>query len=1129
MTISSGDGLSVTLDIPASTTGDVTTDTNEHDFSGGSDGDVWTRQADGSVAFEAPSAATVTVDQYDVVARLAAGTGSATGIAVSVLTEETAPAAGDFLLGWESGGAMRKFDVGDLPYVAGALGSTDNVLLRASGTGGSTAQGSAALLSDNADLTLYDATNNGNPEIRLGGADAEELHIQTVFDSGAQTLDYVLFQTDAASATADKGLFRFNVDGTDILDIDDGGLEITGSITVSGTVDGRDIASDGGKLDNIEANADVTDAGNVDSAGAVMESDYNANTILAATSDDTPAALTVGEQTLVGRVTSGNIAALSASAVRTLLNVEDGATADQTDEEIQDIVGAMLTGNTETLVTVTYQDGDGTIDFVVDNDLANYSNTNSDFATVTGSETLTNKTLTSPVINVGSDAEGDIYYRNSGGAFTRLAAGSDGNVLALASGVPSWTSTGGGDVSKAGTPADNQIGVWTGDGTIEGTSDFTFDGADLLFYNAANDGNPEIRLGAADAEEFHLQTVFDSGAQTLDYVLFQTDAASATADKGLFRFNVDGAAILDVDDGGINFAANKGVSINGADILTDSGGTATLSNIDAIDSTTESTLEAALDLDALQGNLNLASQVTGTLTHENGGLEADVSSYTGILAVAGGSTVEVDTLNELNTQIGDATIVSTDSSVTLTNKTIDGDNNTLSNLDLGNEVDWAAAADVDDASAFESGDKLLVFEIGVGLRKIDYDDLPAGTGTIDGGTGSTDNALLRANGTGGSTAQGSTAVLSDTGDLTIYDATNDGNPVFALGAAAAERLTITPTYDSGAQTLDYVEYATAAASATADKGLHRFNVDGTAILDIDDGGVNFAANKGISINGADILTDSSGTATLSNIDALDATTEATIEAAIDTLANLTAASSLATVGTIGTGVWEATDVAVAHGGTGASDASGARTNLGLVIGTNVQAQGDVLDDLNSLGAALSDGEIIVATGAGAFAYESGATLRTSIGVGTGDSPQFTGIELGDASDTTLTRSSAGVVAVEGVDLATIDDVEVSDINAQTDTAHTLVIGDRGQTVTMDNASANTLTIPTNASVAFDTGTVIHVLQIGAGTTTITGDTGVTVNGVSAGSGDINNQYQGVSLLKVATNTWIASGDIGTVS
>ena len=48
-----------------------------------------------------------------------------------------------------------------------------------------------------------------------------------------------------------------------------------------------------------------------------------------------------------------------------LNGIEASATADQTDEEIQDIVGAMLTGNTESGITVTYQDGDGTIDFSV--------------------------------------------------------------------------------------------------------------------------------------------------------------------------------------------------------------------------------------------------------------------------------------------------------------------------------------------------------------------------------------------------------------------------------------------------------------------------------------------------------------------------------------------------------------------------------------------------------------------------------------------------------------------------------------------------------------------------------------------------------------------------------------------
>ena len=52
-----------------------------------------------------------------------------------------------------------------------------------------------------------------------------------------------------------------------------GGVSVTGNITVSGTVDGRDVATDGSKLDGIEAGADVTDTTNVTAAGALMDSE----------------------------------------------------------------------------------------------------------------------------------------------------------------------------------------------------------------------------------------------------------------------------------------------------------------------------------------------------------------------------------------------------------------------------------------------------------------------------------------------------------------------------------------------------------------------------------------------------------------------------------------------------------------------------------------------------------------------------------------------------------------------------------------------------------------------------------------------------------------------------------------
>ena len=87
-----------------------------------------------------------------------------------------------------------------------------------------------------------------------------------------------------------------------------------------------------------------------------------------------------------------------ASFNSTDFTVSSGAVS-LTAERIQDIIGAMVGSNTETRITVTYDDTDGTIDFVVDNDLSNYDNSSSGFATKTGTETLTNKTINSPKIN----------------------------------------------------------------------------------------------------------------------------------------------------------------------------------------------------------------------------------------------------------------------------------------------------------------------------------------------------------------------------------------------------------------------------------------------------------------------------------------------------------------------------------------------------------------------------------------------------------------------------------------------------------------------------------------------------------------------------------------------------------
>lgn len=95
-------------------------------------------------------------------------------------------------------------------------------------------------------------------------------------------------------------------------------------------------------------------------------------------------------------------------------------------------------------------------------------------------------------------------------------------------------------------------------------------------------------------------------------------------------------------------------------------------------------------------------------------------------------------------------------------------------------------------------------------------------------------------------------------------------------------------------------------------------------------------------------------------------------------------------------------------------------------------------------------------------------------------------------------------------------------NAQTGTSYTLVLADAGRLVEMNNASANTLTIPTDASVAFPVGTKIDIVQTGAGETIIAPASGVTLNS-DGNKRKINVQWAGASLLKRGTNTWVLIG------
>ena len=133
------------------------------------------------------------------------------------------------------------------------------------------------------------------------------------------------------------------------------------------------------------------------------------------------------------------------------------------------------------------------------------------------------------------------------------------------------------------------------------------------------------------------------------------------------------------------------------------------------------------------------------------------------------------------------------------------------------------------------------------------------------------------------------------------------------------------------------------------------------------------------------------------------------------------------------------------------------------------------------------------------------------------------VQLSDSTSTTSSVLAATPTAVKSAfDLAAAARPKLVVTNAQTGTAYTLALSDADKLVELSNAAAITLTVPTNATTAFPTGTQIDLLQTGAGQVTV-GGAGVTLqsNGTKL---KLNGQYAAATLIKRATDTWVLIGN-----
>jgi len=1023
---------------------------------------------------------------------------------------------------------------------------------------GVTSIGAAGATTDIAagDVTMYNAVNNGNPSISIGSSSAERFLITPTYTSGAQLLDYVKFSTVEASSTANRGKYIFDVDGTDIATIDDGGIDLASGMTfavngtdlvdspitalngateselvtigsttteldsetnltfasnvlqigasadieprldllndensaqigianatddmVTGSADGDLVINSVGdhnviiaqadtKAITLDTDGDVTFANNIDGGtwlgttiaiaqgGTGTTSLNNLITLGTHTTGDYVTTVTAGTGLTSTGATSGESIAhsLSVDAAQsgiTSVGTLTGLTLDG-DKSVTPGDGSMIHLDTST-ITDSNTSGSGTAAKYTHVTLeaptlaaTNSSVTTSDAATLyinaaatagtnqtitrnwamwvdtgnvrfdgsiysgtteainsSGLVTVTNQsniagvgTITSGTwqgttvaLNQGGTgattataafdalspmtAEGDILYGGSSGTVTKLAKGSDDEVLTLASGIPSWAAAASG-VSLSGS-TNNTIATVTGSNALAGEANLTFDGTGILQIGASADIEPRLdllndensaQIGIANATDDMVTGSADgdlviNSVGDHNVIIAQADTKAITLDTDgdvTFANNIDGGTWLGTAIGsqyggtGQNFSSSTGA-------ISVSSGTMSAGTLAVGVGGTGAT--ALTDNTVLTGTGSSAITAEANLTYDGTDLAA-VSSSDGkpVLTLKTTHTTKTSSSElqflkdaadtEDGEQLGQITFYGED----------EGNNNTqfaeivasISESDEGDEagiLEFKVAESDSTNTAITTGLKLegehatdgeIDVTIGAGAAStttiagtltmgstaaMDNDGLLSvanqssitGLGTVSSGTWEATDVAVVHGGTGASSAGDARTNLGlGTAAVAATGISNTNVPVFTSGVADDDFLRVDGTSIEGRSASEVLSDIGGQASLT-------FGISNT---------------NAVKIDAADVADDEYARFTANG---LESRTAAEVAADIE--------GSIDAVGTIASGTWEGTDVGVAHGGTGVSTllSNAILTGNGA---TDIQAEADLLFSSNKL-------------------------------------------------------------------------------------------------------------------------------------------------------------------------------------
>ena len=205
------------------------------------------------------------------------------------------------------------------------------------------------------------------------------------------------------------------------------------------------------------------------------------------------------------------------------------------------------------------------------------------------------------------------------------------------------------------------------------------------------------------------------------------------------------------------------------------------------------------------------------------------------------------------------------------------------------------------------------------------------------------------------------------------------------------------------------------------------------------------------------------------------------------------------------------------------------TNMGFVEfgASSVTLGNNVTEVMTVTGTEVLFNKPIVFEGATADGFETTLTVVDPTADRTITLPNVTGTVVTTGDTGTVTSAMITDATIVNADISTtaaIDLGKLADISTNAQTAnYTLVLADKNKLVEMSVASGNTLTVPPNSSVAFPVGSQIRVLQTNTGQCTLTAGAGVTVNATPGLK--LRTQWASATLIKRATDTWVAVGDL----